>query len=125
MVVCCKREKPQTLKRFIMIWQGWADERLVCEIAEWGIGGRIIFVCETDSKAKKNRVKNLLSMVDRDLGFSMRELVPKTLIYLGIARNRIVGVLVAQPLQQAQRYVYKDGLDCCSTATYPAKYAYN
>lgn len=101
--------------------QGWTDERLVCEIPEWGINGRIIYVCEIDTKLKKNRIKDVLALVDRDLGFSMSELLPKTLVYLGIARNQIVGVCVAQPLQQAHRYIHKDGLDCCSTATYPAR----
>lgn len=93
----------------------------MCEIPEWGINGRIIYVCEIDSKLKKNRIKDVLAVVDRDLGFSMSELLPKTLVYLGIARNQIVGVCVAQPLQQAHRYIHKDGLDCCSTATYPAR----
>lgn len=106
-----------------VVRQGWSDERLVCEIPEWGINGRIIFVCETDKKVRRDRVKELMTVVDRNLGFSMSQLVPKSLVYLGIARNQIVGICVAQPLLQAHRYIHTDGLDCCSTATYPAKYA--
>lgn len=92
------------------------------EIAEWGLNGRIIYVCETDNKVKRNLIKDILAVVDRDLGFSSSELIPKSLVYLGIARNQIVGVCVAQPLQEANRFIHKDGLDCCSTAVYPVKY---
>lgn len=65
----------------ILTFKGWSNERLVTEIPEWGLFGRIIFACEADSKAKKTRVKEVLGLVDRDLGFSGRsELTPKTLV---------------------------------------------
>lgn len=47
---------------------------------EWGIRGRIIIVCETDSKSKKIRVKDILSIVDRDLGFASQTMAPKTVV---------------------------------------------
>lgn len=65
----------------ILSFKGWSNERLVTEIPDWGLDGRIIYVCEADNKAKKERVKEVLAMVDRDLGFAARcELTPKTLV---------------------------------------------
>lgn len=93
----------------------------MCEVPEWGIGGRIIYVCETDKKIKKNRVKELLSVVDKDLGFSVTELQPRTLVYLGIAKNQVIGVSVVHPIQEAHRLARVDGIDCCTTAKFPAK----
>lgn len=65
----------------ILAFKGWSNERIVTEIPDWGLNGRVIYVCEADSKAKKERVKEVLDMVDRDLGFAARtELKPKTLV---------------------------------------------
>lgn len=65
----------------ILSFKGWNNERVVTELDEWGLNGRIIYVCETDSKAKKERIKEILGVVDRDLGFASRqELKPKTLV---------------------------------------------
>lgn len=62
-------------------FKGWSNERVVTEIMDWNIDGRIIYVCENDSKAKKDRIKEILEMVDRNLGFASRaELKPKTLV---------------------------------------------
>lgn len=63
----------------ILTFKGWNNERLVTQISEWNPPGRIICVLESDSKAKKDRVKEIVAMVDRDLGFaSGAELKPKT-----------------------------------------------
>lgn len=65
----------------VLTFKGWNNERIVTQIPEWGPNGRIIYVCEADSKAKKERVKEVLNMVDRDLGFAtLTELKPKTLV---------------------------------------------
>lgn len=65
----------------ILSFKGWNNERVVTQIPDWGLDGRIIYVCEADGKAKKERVKEVLAMVDRDLGFAARcELKPKTLV---------------------------------------------
>lgn len=127
----------------ILSFKGWNNERVVTELDEWGLNGRIIFVCETDNKAKKDRIKDILELVDRDLGFASRqELKPKTLVcfndmiafsihsinynsfykvYLAIAKQQIVGVLVAQPLESAHRLKTENGIDFTSAETYPAK----
>lgn len=69
----------------ILSFKGWSNERLVTEIAEWGLTGRIIYACETDSKAKKDRIKEILGLIDRDLGFAAgKELKPRTLVSFGI-----------------------------------------
>lgn len=66
----------------ILSFKGWNNERIVTQIPDWGLNGRVIYVCEADSKAKKERVKEILDMVDRDLGFAARtELKPKTLVH--------------------------------------------
>lgn len=69
----------------ILLFKGWTDEREVTRIPEWDIGGhttgRIIFVCSSDSIAKKDRINEVLAMVDRDLGFATRpQLKPKILV---------------------------------------------
>lgn len=65
----------------ILTFKGWNNERVVTQISEWNPPGRIIYVCELDSKAKKDRVKEVLTMVDRDLGFATgAEMKPKTLV---------------------------------------------
>lgn len=64
-----------------LAFKGWTNEHIVTQILEWNMDGRIIYVSENDSKAKKDRVKEILEMVDRHLGFAARsELKPKTLV---------------------------------------------
>lgn len=65
---------------FHNLLQGWTSERVVTDVPEWGLRGRIIVVCESDSKSKKSRIKDILAIVDRDLGFSSRTFAPKTLV---------------------------------------------
>ena len=73
----------------ILSFKGWNNERVVTQIPDWGMNGRIIYVCETDGKAKKDRTKEVLDMVDRDLGFAARtELKPKTLVCKTFLLNR-------------------------------------
>lgn len=65
----------------VLSFKGWNNERVVTQIPDWGLNGRVIYVCEADTKAKKERVKEVMAMVDRDLGFAARtELKPKTLV---------------------------------------------
>lgn len=65
----------------VLTFKGWNNERVVTQISEWNPPGRIIYVCETDGKAKKDRVKEVMAMVDRDLGFAIgTEIKPKTLV---------------------------------------------
>lgn len=64
-------------------FKGWANERVVAEVPEWSLDGRIICVYETDSKAKRDRVKEMLDLVERDLGIIVQaKLMPKTLVRL-------------------------------------------
>lgn len=46
-------------------------------------------------------------------------------VYLAIAKQQIVGVLVAQPLEYANRLKTENGIDVSSTDLYPAKYVSN
>lgn len=133
----------------ILTFNGWNNERVVTQIPDWDLDGRIIYVCEADSKAKKDRAKEVLEMVDRDLGFAARtELKPKTLvsfpflkpflcdkidvsikcpyefpfqIYFAIAKQQIVGVCVVQPLERAHRLKTENDIDCYTGETYPVK----
>lgn len=62
-------------------FKGWANERVVADVPEWSVDGRIICVYETDSKAKRDRVKEILDLVERDLGIMVQaKLMPKTLV---------------------------------------------
>lgn len=63
----------------MLTFKGWNNERRVTQIFEWNPPGRIICVLESDSKAKKDRVKEIVAMVDRDLGFATgAAMKPKT-----------------------------------------------
>lgn len=124
--------------------KGWSKDRAVTQIPEWN--GHIIYVCETDSKPKKEKVKEVLAMVDRDLGFATGVVMtPKTLVcicfslslalsvfdsvflcdrpqvYLAIVKDQIVGVCVVQPLKLAHRLKTENGIDCCTTETFDVK----
>lgn len=100
---------------------------------------------EKDNKAKKKRVLEILAVVDRDLGFSTQTLPPKSLVtpaillllpnhflvtktrinfpqvYMGIAKNQVIGLCVAQPLNEANRMANENGLDCCTKEAFPVK----
>lgn len=67
----------------ILAFKGWTTENEVTQISDWGLNSRIIFVCEKDGEAKIERAKEVLDMVDRDLGFAARtKLKEKTLVRL-------------------------------------------
>lgn len=63
----------------ISFFQGWVEENVVTMAPEWGINGRIIFICEGELN-KMNRVNEVLSLVDRDLGFATLNWTPKTIV---------------------------------------------
>lgn len=58
-------------------FRGWQDERVVCEVPEWGgvgaAGGRIVCVQRSDAKAKRTRAAEIVRLVDEALGVPREE----------------------------------------------------
>lgn len=74
------QSKELYLKYISIFLKGWTDENLVCNVPEWESNGRIICSFETDKKQRRNRVNEILDVVDRDLGFAGISLKPQTIV---------------------------------------------
>lgn len=66
-------------------------------------------------------MKKILEIVDKELGITTTDLDPHAMIYLAIAMNKVAGICVAQPLEQANRYIRENGVDCFSPEFYPVQ----
>lgn len=68
----------------LLTFKGWNNERVVTQIPEWNPPGRIIYICESDSQKRRDRVTEVLAMIDKDLGFAKPCVIkPKTLVRFG------------------------------------------
>ncbi|XP_058838013.1 N-acetyltransferase eco [Topomyia yanbarensis] len=105
---------------------GWSNEPVIARVPEWDVSGRILAVTIAEGKQKLQKVNDVLSVVDRELGYiEPCQLLMGSVVYLAVARSLVLGVCVAQPLQQANRLLTIEGIegsiDCCTMETYPAK----
>ncbi|XP_055935190.1 N-acetyltransferase ESCO2-like [Argiope bruennichi] len=83
---------------------GWKKERVVGNYMD----GRIIQVKDTDENFSTKKIKDILFIVNRDLGFSAAELPVRSnvMILLFISNDkRVNGCLVAEEIQSASRVV--------------------
>lgn len=82
----------------------------------------IVQVKQGDAKAWWEKVRQVLEVVDKELGYP-EEWDPPSQVYLHIKKNRIVGCLTAKPLKSAHRLLPDLGLTAnfCSEETYPVK----
>ncbi|XP_062560241.1 N-acetyltransferase eco isoform X2 [Armigeres subalbatus] len=110
----------------ILRFPGWNSEAVVAHVPEWDVSGRILAVGMTAGQHKLRKVQEVLTVVDRELGFGEPcQLVLGSVVYLAIARSTVLGVCVAQPQSHANRLLTIEGLegsiDCCTMEAYPVK----
>ncbi|CAH1406596.1 unnamed protein product [Nezara viridula] len=101
-----------------LLFQGWKNQRLT------GIIGldKIISVKGGDPNHWWHKVKDVLEIVDRELGFpEQSSLHPETQVFMYIKKNKIVGCAVAKPVRYAHRVLPSLGTDAalCSEEAYP------
>lgn len=103
----------------VLTFNGWKVENVVQEVPQWGVNGRVIAVQGTEHKAKVHRVNVVLQVVNKEMGCPGLEWKPKTIVYLALAQNRILGVCVAESKYEANRLVTESGVDYFSEEIYP------
>ncbi|KAH8345798.1 hypothetical protein KR067_005828 [Drosophila pandora] len=104
----------------VLRFKGWIDEDIVAVYPEWSNDARIIRINENAPSARLDRLKELIGVVDKELGYSSY-IVPKVFVaYLAVRKQQIVGFCLVQPLSQAHRFIQVDGTDYFSEETYEA-----
>ncbi|KAF7804229.1 protein CHROMOSOME TRANSMISSION FIDELITY 7 [Senna tora] len=83
-------------------FKGWTNERAVHKSSVKG--GRIILVLQSDPPAHKNKVEEVVKMMEIELGTNwiIHELCK---VYLFISLQRVVGCLVAEPIEEAFKVI--------------------
>lgn len=105
----------------ILRFKGWIDEDIVAIYPEWGPDGRIIRLTESSPPKRRERLMDILKIVDKELGFSSY-IVPKTFVaYFAVRKMQIVGLCLVQPLDKANKYMCVNGVDCCTEEQFEAK----
>lgn len=105
----------------ILRFKGWIDEDIVAIYPEWGADGRVLRLTEASPPKRRERLLEILKMIDKELGFSSY-IVPKTFVaYLAVRKMQIVGLCLVQPLNRANKYVCVNGVDCCTESQFEAK----
>ncbi|KAH8296724.1 hypothetical protein KR054_010464 [Drosophila jambulina] len=104
----------------VLRFKGWIDEDIVATYPEWGSDGRIVRLNERAPAARLERLKDLIGVVDKELGYSSY-IVPKIFVaFMAVRKQQIVGFCLVQPLSQAHRFIQVDGTDYFSEETYKA-----
>ncbi|KAH8300804.1 hypothetical protein KR059_008528 [Drosophila kikkawai] len=104
----------------VLRFKGWIDEDIVAVYPEWGNDGRIVRLNERAPAARLERLKDLIGVVDKELGYSSY-IVPKIFVaFMAVRKQQIVGFCLVQPLSQAHRFIQVDGTDYFSEETYQA-----
>lgn len=108
----------------ILRFNGWKHEHVVSENAD----SRIVRVTIHDSKIWWKKIKDLMVVVNRDLGcFDLNVNIDRSVVYLFIRQRNIGGCIVAEPKQQAHRFLpalldsASSGVDLCSEEAYPVR----
>ncbi|PON43330.1 Acyl-CoA N-acyltransferase [Parasponia andersonii] len=83
-------------------FKGWSNERVIhMPTTE---GGRIVMVLDSDSNAQKNKVGEVVKMMEIELGSGwIFHKLCKVLLF--ILSHRVVGCLVAEPIEKAFKVV--------------------
>ena len=86
---------------------GWKTERKVGDFP----AGRVICIKPGDHSTHWRKVEELLTVVDRDLGFSEVGIrwPEKTKVFLYIAEKKVVGVLLAERIEKGYRILPNSG----------------
>ncbi|WOL09274.1 protein CHROMOSOME TRANSMISSION FIDELITY 7 [Canna indica] len=109
MMYCCGDEGDEKMHKAFhknyyegIQFKGWRDERVVLTLD----GDRVLLVADGDPPAHKRKVKEVLNIIEKELGFSEGRLLNKLCkVYLFISGHRIVGCLVAEPIRAALRVI--------------------
>lgn len=108
----------------VLRFNGWKHEQLVAE----NIDSRIIRVTIHDSKMWWKKIKELMLVVNRDLGlFDANINMDKHVVYLYIRQRSIGGCVVAEPKREAYRFLpalldsATSDVDLCSEETHPVR----
>ncbi|OWM79035.1 protein CHROMOSOME TRANSMISSION FIDELITY 7-like [Punica granatum] len=83
-------------------FKGWCEERLVgMPLVE---GGRVIVVLDSDPRPRRNKVQEVVQMMENELGsgWIYHKLCK---VYLFIESQRIAGCLVAEPIKEAFKVI--------------------
>lgn len=106
----------------VLKFKGWSNELIVANIDQWGVNGRIIAVSQQESKAKLERVEEVLKIADSELGFPGNvKLHEKSMVYMAIGKSAIMGIVVVEPKKEAFKIVEENGIEVFSKETYPVK----
>ncbi|XP_072976494.1 protein CHROMOSOME TRANSMISSION FIDELITY 7-like isoform X1 [Typha angustifolia] len=85
-------------------FKGWGNERVVATFSD--NGDRVVLVVDSNSSTQKNKVKQVIEMMEKELGFNEGQLLHKLCkVYLFISNHRIVGCLVAEPIRTAHKVI--------------------
>ncbi|EDV96141.1 N-acetyltransferase eco [Drosophila grimshawi] len=104
----------------VLRFKGWIDEDIVAVYPDWAADGRIVRLNELAPAARLQRLRDLIGVVDKELGYSSY-IVPKTFVaYFAVRKQQIVGVCLVQPLERAHRFIQVDGTDYFSEETFEA-----
>ncbi|XP_016956063.1 N-acetyltransferase eco [Drosophila biarmipes] len=104
----------------VLRFKGWIDEDIVAVYPEWASDGRIIRINERAPAVRLERLRDLIGVVDKELGYSSY-IVPKIFVaFLAVRKQQIVGFCLVQPLSKAHRFIQVDGTDYFSEESYPA-----
>ncbi|GJQ78311.1 putative N-acetyltransferase [Trypoxylus dichotomus] len=103
----------------ILSFKGWKNENVVGNLAD----ARIVKISPGDSKLWWKKAKDLVEVVNRDLGYFELELnIDSSVIFLYIKNKTIVGCLIAEPKSEAYKMLTSfDSIDVCSKESYPIK----
>lgn len=105
----------------VLRFKGWIDEDIVAVYPDWSADGRIIRMTEQAPAARLQRLTELISIVDKELGYSSY-IVPKTfVVFFAVRKHQIVGLCIVQPLTEAHRFIQVDGTDYLSEETFEAR----
>ncbi|XP_061402446.1 N-acetyltransferase eco [Musca vetustissima] len=105
----------------VLRFKGWIDEDIMAIYPEWGPDGRIIRLTETSPLKRRERLMDILKIVDKELGFASY-IIPKTFMaYFAVRKMQIVGLCLVQPLDKANKYININGVDCCTEEEFEAK----
>ncbi|KAG7212865.1 hypothetical protein KM043_002218 [Ampulex compressa] len=110
----------------ILKFPGWKNERVILE--EPFNSSRVILIEPGDSKQYWNKVANILTVVDMDLGLADMQISEyrNKKVYLYIRNQSVLGVLVAEHIKTAHRMIPDLlELDCCTAESTPVKCGIN
>ncbi|CAD6260390.1 unnamed protein product [Miscanthus lutarioriparius] len=84
-------------------FKGWKNETVMARSEG---GDRVIVATDENSCVSKSKVREVITVVEKELGFGEGKLLHKLCkVYLYISGQRIVGCLVTEPIKTAHRVI--------------------